>query len=88
MNEIIFSPEAMEDYNFWKKNNPEIIGRIKRLLNDIKEHPYFGIGKPEKLKYELSGKWSRRIDSEHRIIYIVNDDTIYILALRYYYSKK
>jgi toxin YoeB len=86
---IIFSPEAQEDYEGWKGNSI-VISRIKRLLKDISEHPYDGIGKPEKLKYELSGKWSRRINAEHRIIYIVREEQeeVYILALRYHYSKK
>ena len=87
---IIFSPEAHEDYLYWKQNNPVIINRIKRLLAEMIVHPYTGIGKPEKLKFELTGKWSRRINSEHRIIYIVREkeNDIYVLALRYHYSKK
>jgi len=87
MTDITFSPEAIEDYEYWKENNPFIVKRIKHLLTDISEHPYSGIGKPEKLKYELSGKWSRRINSNHRIVYIVRENDIYILALRYHYSK-
>ena len=88
--DIIFSPEAQEDYSYWKENNPQSIKRIKRLLEDISNHPYTGIGKPEKLKYELSGKWSRRINGVHRIVYIVreNNNDIYILALRYHYHRK
>jgi toxin YoeB len=86
---ITFSPEAKEDYEYWKMNNPVMVNRIKRLLKDMSEHPYTGIGKPERLKYELSGKWSRRINTEHRIIYIVREpeEDIYILALKYHYSK-
>lgn len=87
MMDITFSPEAQEDYKYWKENNTLIVKRIKRLLTDMSEHPYIGIGKPEKLKYELSGKWSRRINSNHRIVYIVRENDIYILALRYHYSK-
>ena len=88
--DITFSPEAREDYKYWKQKNPTIVKRIKRLLNDIIKHPYTGIGKPEKLKYELSGRWSRRINSGHRIIYTVREfeNDIYILALRYHYTKK
>ena len=89
MMDIIFSPEAIEDYHYWKDNDPLMVKRIKRLLNDMSEHPFSGIGKPEKLKYELSGKWSRRIDEKHRIVYIVreNENDIYILALRFHYTK-
>ena len=66
------------------------MNRITALLKDIVEHPYTGIGKPEPLKYDLAGKWSRRINSEHRIIYSVNEDivTVYVFAMRYHYSKK
>ena len=86
--DVIFSPEATIDYKYWKEKNPNIVERIKRLLKDMSEHPFAGIGKPEKLKYELSGKWSRRINSVHRIVYVVREKDIYVLALRYHYSKK
>ena len=90
MTGITFSPEAQEDYLYWKENNVFMVKRIKRLLADMAEHPYTGIGKPEKLKYDLSRKWSRRINGRHRIIYIVREieHDIYIFALRYHYSKK
>jgi toxin YoeB len=86
---ITFSPEAEEDYEYWKMNNPIRVNRIKRLLKDMSDHPYTGIGKPERLKYNLSGKWSRRINTKHRIVYIVRESEkdIYILVLRYHYSK-
>ncbi|MDR1356724.1 MAG: Txe/YoeB family addiction module toxin [Tannerellaceae bacterium] len=86
---ITFSPEAIEDYEYWK-SNPTVTYRIKRLLKDISEHPYTGIGKPERLRYNLSGKWSRRISNEHRIVYVVREDMndVYIMALRYHYSRK
>ena len=64
------------------------MNRITALLSDIIAHPFTGIGKPEKLRYELSGKWSRRINEEHRIIYVVDEkkDEVYILTLRYHYK--
>ena len=82
--------KAQEHWNYWKKNDPNIAKRIKKLLADILEHPYSGIGKPEPLKYELAGKWSRRINSEHRLIYSVHNDMIevYIFSMKYHYSKK
>lgn len=66
------------------------MNKIKALLNDIAEHPYTGIGKPEALKYELTGKWSRRINAEHRIVYSVHDDIVevYIFSMKYHYTKK
>ena len=90
MMDIIFTPEAEVDYLHWRKNDPNMVKRIKRLLESISETPYTGIGKPEKLKYELVGKWSRRINEEHRIVYSVNENenVVDILALRYHYTKK
>lgn len=89
--EMIFSPQALEDLDYWKKNgNKAIMNKISTLLADIMEHPFTGIGKPEALKYDLSGYWSRRINSEHRIVYCVHGDMIeiFVLSLRFHYSKK
>lgn len=83
--------QAQKDRDYWKESgNKTIMNRITALLKDIVEHPYTGIGKPEPLKYDLAGKWSRRINSEHRLIYSVNEDivTVYVFAMRYHYSKK
>lgn len=89
--EIVLLPQAEKDRDYWKKTgNKAVMARISALLKDIAEHPYTGIGKPEPLKYDLSGLWSRRINSEHRIIYSVDGDTItvYVLSMRYHYTKK
>ncbi|WP_195501212.1 Txe/YoeB family addiction module toxin [Bacteroides clarus] len=89
--EIVFLEQAEKDRKYWKKSgNKAIMNRITALLEDIIAHPYTGIGKPEPLKYELAGCWSRRINSEHRIIYSVNDEiiTVYVLSMRYHYGKK
>lgn len=89
--EVIFSPEAKEDIDYWKKSgNKVLMNKITVLLKDIIEHPYTGIGKPEPLKYDLAGKWSRRINSEHRIIYKEHDNNIevIVLSMRYHYTKK
>lgn len=87
---LIFSPLAYEQWSEWKRINPQIAKRIKKLIVDICQHPYSGIGKPEPLKFELSGKWSRRITSEHRIVYEVIDGMIEvdILSMKYHYPKK
>lgn len=88
---IIYSPQALEDIEYWKKNgNKVIMAKITALLNDIAAHPFSGIGKPEALKYDLAGYWSRRINSEHRIIYSVRNDMIevHLLSMRYHYNKK
>lgn len=87
--EIIFSKQALKDRDYWKKTgNKAIMNRITALLQDIKNHPYTGIRKPEPLKYDLSGKWSRRINSEHRIVYSVDEEKIevHILSMRYHYK--
>lgn len=89
--EIIYSPQALEDIEYWKKSgNKAIMNKITSLLEDIAEHPFTGTGKPEPLKYDLAGYWSRRINSEHRIIYSVHEDLIeiYVISMRYHYSKK
>jgi toxin YoeB len=89
--EIVLLEQAQKDRDYWKESgNKAIMNRITALLKDIVEHPYTGKGKPEPLKYDLAGKWSRRINSEHRIIYSVNEDivTVNVFAMRYHYSKK
>ena len=89
--EIVLLEQAQKDREYWKESgNKAIMNRITALLKDIVEHPYTGKGKPEPLKYDLAGKWSRRINSEHRLIYSVNEDiiTVYVFAMRYHYSKK
>lgn len=81
--EVIYSEKAQKDREFWKKSgNKAIMNKISALIADIQLHPFEGIGKPEALKHELSGKWSRRINQEHRIIYkVANENTIEILDI-------
>ncbi len=70
--EVIFLPDAEEDLQYWvSTGNKAIIKKIAQLVEDIKLHPYSGLGKPEPLKYNLSGVWSRRINREHRLVYEV-----------------
>lgn len=77
--EIVLLPQAEKDRDFWKRTgNKAIMKRISALLADIQAHPFTGIGKPEPLKHELQGKWSRRITQEHRLIYSVSDGKIYV----------
>ena len=81
-----FSEQAKKDINDHKKSgNKAILKKILGLLNEISEHPFEGTGKPEPLKYQLSGMWSRRISHEHRIVYEVNGDIIYIHSLKGHY---
>ncbi|MBQ2542741.1 MAG: Txe/YoeB family addiction module toxin [Bacteroidales bacterium] len=88
--EIVFLPKALEDQEYWKSiGDKRIMKRISKLLADIQLHPFTGIGKPEPLKGEQHGLWSRRINDEHRIVYSVSSGMIYVyvLSLRYHYSK-
>ena len=87
--EIAFLPQATEDLQYWKQTgNTRILKRIRALLADILEHPFSGIGKPELLKGS-NGKWSRRINDEHRLVYSISEGRIYVyvFSLRYHYSK-
>ena len=81
--QIDFSAKAKEDLNFWMKSgNKSILSKIYSLIEDIQLHPFEGIGKPEQLKHQLTGKWSRRINKEHRIIYqVTEENTIEILDI-------
>jgi toxin YoeB len=80
-----FDPAAFEDLAWWIENDRAQALRIIRLVRDIHRDPYSGLGKPEPLKHELAGCWSRRIDQEHRLVYEVRDDKIRILACRFHY---
>jgi toxin YoeB len=84
--EIIFSEKAQNDLEYWKKiNNEKIQRRITELLKSILQMPFSGIGKPEPLRHNLSGKWSRRINDEHRIVYSVETNFIKIHSLKGHY---
>ncbi|MFC5283220.1 Txe/YoeB family addiction module toxin [Pedobacter alpinus] len=90
--EIIFSPNALDDLRFWKKSgNIAVQKKIEKLLLAIKISPFEGLGKPEALKHNLSGAWSRRITQEHRLIYEISDQNeiivLNILSLKGHYSK-
>jgi toxin YoeB len=82
---ILFADNAWEDYLYWQKTDKKTLKRINELIKDIQRSKYKGIGKPEPLKHSLSGYWSRRIDSSHRLVYRIEDDCIYIAQLRYHY---
>ena len=82
---LIFADHAWDDYIYWQKTDKKIVKRINSLIKDITRSPFEGIGKPEPLKHALSGYWSRRINDEHRIIYKINSDSIFIAQLRYHY---
>jgi toxin YoeB len=83
---LVFTELSWEDYLFWQKNDKQKLKRINEILKDISRNPYDGIGKPEPLKFNYAGFWSRRIDEEHRLIYRVDDDEIQIAKCRFHYN--
>ena len=83
---FVFTELSWEDYLFWQKNDKQKLKRINELLKDISRNPYDGIGKPEQLKFNYAGFWSRRIDEEHRLIYRVVEDEIQIAKCRFHYD--
>lgn len=83
---LCFVDESWEDYLYWQKTDKKMLKRINALIKDIVRSPYEGIGKPEPLKHKYRGFWSRRIDGEHRIIYRVTEDEIWIVKCRFHYD--
>lgn len=87
--DVIFTPEAIQDLDYWRRSgNRAVQAKISSLIKSICQTPFEGVGKPEPLKYELTGKWSRRIDKEHRLVYAAtNDGQVQIYSLRGHYKK-
>ena len=83
---ITFSSTAWENYLYWQKTDKATLKRINTLIKAIRRDPFSGIGKPESLRRNLTGYWSRRINDEHRIVYKVADNHLYIVQLRYHYE--
>ncbi|MBD2167656.1 Txe/YoeB family addiction module toxin [Calothrix membranacea FACHB-236] len=86
MQNITFAPEAFAQFNEWATEDKKIHRKIISLINDILRQPFTGLGKPEPLKHELSGYWSRRITDEHRLVYKVTETEIIILSCRFHYD--
>lgn len=82
---IIFTDDAWEDYLYWQQIDKAILKKINRLIKEIVRTPFEGTGKPEALRANLSGFWSRRINQEHRLIYRVEENAVVILQCRYHY---
>lgn len=82
---LVFSEHAWDDYLYWQKTDKHILQRINQVIRDIQRMPFAGKGKPEPLKHALAGYWSRRITDEHRIVYKVEQDDLFIAQLRYHY---
>jgi toxin YoeB len=82
---ILFTPEAWDDYLWFQQNDKAGLKRINLLIKDAQRSPFDGIGKPEPLKHNLSGFWSRRISEEHRLVYAVDGDALLVVQCRYHY---
>lgn len=83
---VAFEPEAFEQLSLWATQDKKVFKKILELIKDIQREPFSGIGKPEPLKYELQGYWSKRISDEHRLIYKVEEDSLTILSCKYHYD--
>ena len=84
---ITFSENAWEDYLTWQNEDKKMLKKINDLIKDIKRHPFEGTGKPEPLKFDLKGLWSRRIDREHRLVYQITSNEVQNLQLsRFHYD--
>ena len=82
---LVFSRRAWEDYLHWQKTDRQIVRRINALIENIRRSPFKGIGKPEPLRNQLTGYWSRRIDGEHRLVYRIEGESVHIVQARYHY---
>ena len=83
---FVFTANGWEDYVFWQTTDRATLRRINRLLDDIARDPFAGIGRPEQLRHALAGAWSRRIDEEHPLVYLIESDDIIVLQARYHYG--
>lgn len=84
---LSWTKEAWSDYAYWQSQDRKTLKRINKLIIDTQRSPFSGLGKPEPLKENLSGFWSRRIDDTHRLVYAVDEDQIIIITCRYRYGK-
>ena len=86
MGKIVFTEQAWQDYLYWQSQDKKTLRRINQLLQNISRNGYAGMGKPEALKHDLSGYWSRRIDEVNRLVYRISDDVIEIIQCRGHYK--
>jgi len=84
---FVFNSESWKEYLYWQKTDKRILKKINELLRDVSRDPYQGLGKPEALKHDLAGFWSRRIDQEHRLVYRVAGDEIHVFSCRFHYEE-
>ena len=82
---IIWSEKSWDDYLYWQNTDKQLLKKINQFIKDIQRDPFDGIGKPEPLKHQFSGFWSRRITDEHRLVYEITQNSIAIASCRYHY---
>ncbi len=88
IDKLSWTKEAWSDYVYWQGQDKKTLKRINKLISNVKRTPFEGVGKPEPLKENLSGFWSRRIDDTHRLVYAITETHITIIACRYHYNQK
>jgi len=86
-NNLVFRSKGWEDYLYWQTGDRKTLKRVNQLLQDIDRNGHDGIGKPEALKHDFQGWWSRRIDDEHRLVYRIEGNTILVASCRFHYYK-
>lgn len=86
MRAVVFEAQAWEDFSYWAQADKKMLQRLIRLIEQSRRTPFEGIGKPERLKRDLTGFWSRRIDDEHRMVYTATDDELIVVQARYHYG--
>ena len=84
---LAWTKEAWSDYVYWQGQDKKTLKRINKLITDTQRNPFEGIGKPEPLKENLAGFWSRRIDDSNRLVYAVDDNKLTVISCRYHYEK-
>jgi toxin YoeB len=82
---IVFLDQGWEDYLYWQSTDKALLKKINALIKEIERNPFEGSGKPEPLRHNLAGYWSRRINLEHRLVYKIDNDTVVIFQCRYHY---
>jgi len=83
---LAFSERAWEDYLYWQKTDRKTLEKLNQLLKEISRHPFTGEGKPEPMKHQFTGCWSRRIGREHRLVYRTEESMVYVMQCRFHYE--
>ncbi len=87
MRNVVFSSDAFEQYQHWQETDRKVLQKLNQLLRECQRTPFVGTGKPEPLKGQLAGAWSRRITQEHRLVYEVDAQNVFVISCRYHYEK-